>query len=814
MAAFSYVLSIMVVCPVVSQFSVDDWHDPHGTTEKKKAPLAAMNLIRHATHTKNPLLQYARFPSIKPPFDKIENKNIMPAIKHVLEDSYKKLRALEAQCESEDFVPSGQTLVDPAELLTDELDTAWSLVLHLSQTTDSEELRVAVRHMKLKIAEFNQAFSQSIPIYQAFKKLKRGQHFDELAPSQKRIVLNMIRDLKLGGAELAGVARERFNHNAQRLVELSQKFSENVIDSRNAYQRVVTKEAVLAGVPKSVRKMLSLNAKKAGLRDRADAEDGPWLITLDSAVLTPVLMYCRNRKLRKELYLARIGLASDLQDKKYDNGPISKEILNIRQKQAKLLGYESYGHLSLSKKMANNPSNAEKTLQELVTAARPKAQAELEDLTKYAKGLDGPDKLKGDQIMPWDISFYGSMQKKQLFNVDNEDIRQYFPLDKVLSGMFQLARRLFAVRVSKVKSGIPVWHPDVQVFLVQPDQANDQGILYMDLFSRPGKRGGAWTSNIRPSCGDDLGVKREMRTAVASINANFRPPEVPESADESIDPFEVHSFSNLTKATALLSYDEVHTLFHEFGHALQHLLSTEEDASVSGLHGIEYDALETASQFMEYWLEEGPAWVVKSISSWEGDDSKFDESHSLWKVKQAMKYHRGMDLLGQAHLALVDLDLHTKPLTKLESIDQREAAVAATMQTRVLPQLEEDRHLNSFSHIFSGNDAAGYYSHKWAEVLAADAFAAFEDTGAFNDGSEGERILSNVGKRFAGTILAHGGGRHPAEVFKMFRQRGPTVKALMRYSFGRDAVAGENAKEPLILEDAMGGMNGRRLTDL
>jgi len=475
---------------------------------------------------------------------------------------------------------------------------------------------------------------------------------------------------------------------------------------------------------------------------------GPYLLTLDDPSVGAVLTYGEDPELRKEVYIASLEKASELLMP--DNTEVLRSILKLRQRKAELLGFKNFAELSMQRKMATLPE-AEKLLEELRKIAHPKAREELANLQQFAQKRNYSGELKH-----WDTSFWSHKQVKELFNIDSEVLRPYFPLERCLAGLFNLTEKMVGARVVPAEG--PTWHKDVKLFKIYR-AGNDTAPaahFYMDLYTRPAeKRGGAWQSGI-VSYDSVRGI-----TPVVAIVANMRPPQ--------------------GGKPALLSFGELHTLFHEFGHALQNMLTTQEEPSLAGVAS-EWDAVELPSQFMEYWLDEAP-WVVGGIARHHETGAPLPKE-MLESLKASLKYQAGMGMLGQIHLAVLDLDLHTRPLGPSESPWNRAAEVAATRNTKLLPTLPQDRFLNHFSHIFAGGYAAGYYSYKWAEVLSADAFALFEEQGATQDSEKSRAQLRKVGQSFAETILAEGGGRKAADVFESFRHRKPSTKALLRYTFG------------------------------
>lgn len=686
----------------------------------------------------NPLL--TRLDEAFPPFGAIRSEHVVPAITELIGQSDRELRKLESDVSGEGFVPGADTLLGPFRLVGDKLSRAWGLIQHLKSVSDSAELREAVEAVRPEVVRSSQASAQSQPLYKAFKALHDGARFGALSAPQRRLVELQLQDFRLSGIALEGVAQEEYNNITQRLSLLSDQYSESVLDATQSWKKWVNSKDELEGVPEAPIQLFA----EAAAQELNGTSGAPYLLTLDGPTASALLTYAEDADLRKEVYLASIGTASELLSP--DNAPTALEILALRQRKAELLGFQNFVELSMQRKMATQQT-AESLLEDLRLIAYPKAVEDLEDVRRFAEqnGYEG-------QLKHWDVGYWGHRQVKELYDIDAEDLRPYFPLERCLNGLFDLTKKMLNVTVEPAEG--PTWHEDVRLFKILHN-GEEAAHVYMDLFARAKeKRSGAWQIGL-------VGYDKLRGTKpIAGIVASLRPP--------------------VSGKPALLSFGELHTVFHEFGHALQQMLTTQEEPLLAGNDGVEWDAVELPSQFMEYWLEQTD-WVVKGIGRhYETNEELPADKFS--KFKASLKYHSGMSMLGQLHLSFLDLDLHERPMAAGETLQGREAQIAQTRKTKVLPPLPQDRFLCHFSHIFAGGYAAGYYSYKWADVLSADAFARFEEEGATKDTPEGLRRLGLVGSEYANTILAEGGGRKAEEVFESFRGRPPSTKALLRYS--------------------------------
>ena len=621
----------------------------------------------------------------------------------------------------------------PLQQLGERLRWSWGVVGHLLGVCNTPELREAHEQQQAAVVRFSSRLGQSQPIYNALEQLEAQA--GSLDRCQQRIVAQERLGMQLRGVGLSGEEQQRFNQLSEELSALSTRFSNNVLDATAAWELLLSKPEDVAGCPSSLLELLADAARQKG-HDGATAAAGPWLLGLDHPRYGPFLRFADRRDLREQAYRAFISRADE------GNKDLVAEILKRRQEKAELLGYRNWAEVSLASKMAPSVASVEQLLEDLRAPAITAAQAELKDLTTLA----------GSDLEPWDLSYWAEKSRQQRFDLDSEALRPYFPLPQVLDGLFGLCQRLFGIRITAADGEAPLWHSDVRFFRVSDASSGAPlAAFYLDPYSRPGsKRGGAWMDEC-------LGRQRRSNGAlvlpVAYLICNQTPP--------------------VGDAPSLMSFDEVETLFHEFGHGLQHMLTTVEQPEAAGINGVEWDAVELPSQFMENWCYDGP--TLDAIARHWQSGEPLPESERQ-KLLQARTFMAGSATLRQVHLALTDLRLHaTWRADAGISPEDLRRQVAET--TTVLPLLEEDALLCSFGHIFAGGYSAGYYSYKWAEVLSADAFAAFEDAGL-----DDEQAVQETGRRFRATVLSLGGSEAPADVFERFRGRSPSADALLRHS--------------------------------
>jgi oligopeptidase A len=692
----------------------------------------------NATMTDNPLLIGKGLP----PFAAITPELVVPAMTQLLAELNSELSQLEAT-----VTPTWSGLVEPLDRLGERLNWSWGIVSHLMGVKNSPELREAYEAVQPQVIEFSNKFSQSQPLYKAFKALRESDTWKTLEPAQQRIVETAIRDAELSGVGLTGEKKDRFNEIQLELAEISTKFSNNVLDATKAFVLTLTSKDEVNGLPASLLSLAAQSARDAG-EENATAENGPWRITLDFPSYGPFMQHSTRRDLREKLYKANISRASsgDL-----DNTPLVERILQLRQEKAQLLGFNSFAEVSLATKMAPNVEAVEGLLEELRGASYDAAVQDLEALKAFAatKGAEEAHDLKH-----WDISFWAERQREEKFAFSAEELRPYFPLPQVLDGLFGLVKRLFGVTVTAADGQAPVWHQDVRYFQIADETGNSIAYFYLDPYSRPAeKRSGAWMDTcIGRAKITEMG-QVTTRLPVAYLVCNQSPP--------------------VDGKPSLMTFYEVETLFHEFGHGLQHMLTLVDYAGAAGINNIEWDAVELPSQFMENWCYDYPTLMGMAKHYETGEPLPEEYYH---KLLAARNYMKGTAMLRQLHFGALDLELHHRyqPGGKERVKDVRNRLAKTTT---VLPPLPEDAFLCAFGHIFAGGYAAGYYSYHWAEVLSADAFAAFEEAGL-----EDLDAIASTGKLYRETVLGLGGSLHPTEVFKAFRGREPSTEPLLRHS--------------------------------
>jgi oligopeptidase A len=672
----------------------------------------------------NPLLSPDAHEGV-PRFDTLVTEHVEPAIRALVAKLDEDLTALER-----DVSPTWASTVDALVRITEPLYSAWGIVGHLMSVKNSPELRLAHESVQKDVVRVSMRVAQSVPIYRALSALRGGAEWAELDVAQQRIVGANIRDAELSGVGLEGAPKRRFEEIEFELAELTTKFSNNVLDATKAFELVLTRREDVEGLPPTL------------LAATAQGPEGPWRITLDTPIYGPFMEHSKRLELREQMYRAFVTRASTGPT---DNFPTLERILALRDEKAKILGYASYAKVSLASKMAPSVVAVDKLLAELRAAGLPRAQQEHEELTAYARERSNDPKLL---LALWDIAFWAERLREERYAYSDEELRPYFSLPRVLEGLFATARRLFEVDIREADGEAPVWDPNVRYFRVTDLSGRHLASFYLDPYSRPeNKRGGAWmdgalTRNVR---GDG-----SIRLPVAYLVCNMSPP--------------------VGDKPSLMTFREVETLFHEFGHGLQHMLTTVDYAWASGINNVEWDAVELPSQFMENWCytPETMASLARHFQTGAPlPASLFD------KIVAARTYRAGSMTLRQVYFATLDLALHGGPLGESVLALQRRVAADNT----VVPPLPEDRFLCAFSHIFAGGYAAGYYSYKWAEVLSADAFFAFKEADLGDPVS-----MLHTGRRFRHTVLSLGGSVHPMQVFAEFRGREPSTRPLLELS--------------------------------
>ncbi len=666
----------------------------------------------------NPLLDFSSLPQ----FEKIKPEHVTPALEQLLADG----RATTAAALQSK--PTWDEFVVPLEDANERIGRAWGQVAHLHAVMDNPPLREAYNANLPKITQYWTELGQNHALFEKYKALHDSSEFAGLSSARKKIIENALRDFRLGGAELPADKKLRYAAIQAELAALSARFSENLLDATNAFSIDISKNQT-SGIPQDVLEAAHEAAQK-------DGKDG-WKFTLHAPSYMPVMQYADDRKLRETLYHASATRAAEFGKPEWDNAPLIAKIVPLRREMAQLLGYREFAEVSLVTKMAESPSQVLAFLEDLTRRARPFADQDVAELRQFAKQELGIENLES-----WDIAYASEKLRAQRYSFSDQEVKQYFPEQAAIGGLFRVAERLYGVKIVPAKA--PLWHPDVRFFEVRDAAGTAIGQFYLDLYARDTKRGGAWM--------DDAITRRRKRDRlqipVAYLNCNFSGP--------------------VGGKPALFTHDEVLTLFHEFGHGLHHLLTRIEDLGVSGINGVEWDAVELPSQFMENFCWE---WDVLSEMTRHVDTGASLPRKLFDRMLAAKNFQSGLAMLRQIEFAVFDMRLHSDfdaaSRSALELLEEVRAQVA------VLKPPAYSRFPNSFSHIFAGGYAAGYYSYKWAEVLSADAYGFFEENGILDE---------KVGARFRDEILAVGGSRPAAESFRAFRGREPNVEALLRHS--------------------------------
>jgi oligopeptidase A len=672
----------------------------------------------------NPLLDFSGLPR----FSAIKPAHVGPAMEQLLAEARAAMRAAEIA------LATWQDFVRPLENATERLSRAWGQIEHLHGVLDSPALREAYNASLPKITQFWTELGQNPRLFENYRALKAAAAFAQYPPARKKLVENALRDFRLGGAELPEAVKPRYAAIQEELASLSAKFSENVLDATNAYSIVIEDEKRLAGIPADDLQA----AREAAMKDETQADGKPrWKFNLQMPSYFPVMQYAEDRALRETMYHESATRASEFGKPEWDNTPLIGRILKLRQEDAALIGYPNFAELSLVPKMAQTPQQVADFLRDLARRARPFAERDLDELRCFATQELGLEKLES-----WDIAFASEKLRAKRYAFSDQEVKQYFPETQVLPGMFELVQNLYQIKIVEQKA--ETWHADVRFFDIQGAAGELIGRFYLDLYARDTKRGGAWMDGAISRRRLEAGIQ----VPVAYLNCNFPGP--------------------VGGKPALFTHDDVITLFHEFGHGLHHLLTRIEDLGVAGINGVEWDAVELPSQFMENFCWE---WeVLARMTRHAGSGAPLPRA--LYdKMLAAKNFQSGLATLRQIEFALFDMRLHSEfdPASgrALDLLDEVRREVA------VLVPPAWNRFPNSFGHIFAGGYAAGYYSYKWAEVLSADAYSLFEEQGVLNPAA---------GRRFRDEILAVGGSRPAADSFRAFRGRAPSVDALLRHS--------------------------------
>lgn len=690
----------------------------------------------------NPLLDFSGLPR----FSEILTEHISPAIQELLDRG----RFVVEMVLNESAEPTWQNFVQPMTDVHEQLSRAWGQVSHLNAVMNNPKLREAYNTNLPMVTKYYAGLTQNQGLYEKFKKIRNGSEFDNLSRAQRMVIKNELRDFQLGGAELEPEQKKQFLNVQEELSALSSKFSDNLLDATNNFVLHIENENQISGIPDDV----LYTAKETANKDNVSG----WEFTLHAPSYQPVMQYADDREVRRKMYYAYSTRASEIgvtersfgNKPDWDNTPLINNILKLRKEEATLLGYDCYAEVSLASKMASTPKQILDFLDDLAVKAKPYAKIELEELKRFSSDQLGLSKLEA-----WDLAYVSEKLRIDRYAFSDEEVKQYFPETKVLEGMFRLVEKLYCITISLSENnyGQQLWHPDVKFFNISNSDGVLIGQFYVDLYARPGKQGGAWM--------DDAITRRRtkdkennIQTPVAYLNCNFSKPV---NVNGRVRP-------------ALFTHDEVITLFHEFGHGLHHLLTQVEEPGVSGINGVEWDAVELPSQYMENFCWE---WDVLSDMTQHVDNGASLPLELFKKMISAKNFQSGLQTLRQIEFSLFDMHLHfdfdpDKGKTVLELLDNIREQVAV-----IIPP-EFNRFPNSFSHIFSGGYAAGYYSYKWAEVLSADAYSMYEESA---DGVINEKI----GTRFRDEILAVGGSRKASESFIALRGREPKIDALLKH---------------------------------
>ena len=668
-------------------------------------------------------------------FDAIQPAHVTPAIDTLLRDA----RALIAQLEGDAVPATWAAFVEPLAETMARLDRAWGAVGHLNAVTDTPPLRAAYNQNLAKVTEFWTALSQNQKLFEKYRALSQSDAHATASAAKRRVVEHALRDFRLGGAELSADDKARFATIEDELARLSQKFSENILDSTNDFSLDIADAKVLSGLPADALALAALRAQEAGVPG--------YRITLQLPSYLAVMQFADDRALREMLYAAYVKRASEFTKPEHDNTSVITRILVKRNEAAKLLGYADFASVSLVSKMADTAEQVLTFLDDLAQRARSYALRDMGELSAFAR-----DKLGISALEAWDLAYASEKLREERYAFSEHEVKRYFPESKVLEGLFRVVATLFSARVKQRLGAArpPVWHPDVKFFDVEAEDGSLLAQFYLDLYARRGKRSGAWMANARSR---RRAPEHALQTPIAFLTCNFSEPVTTPGGERE----------------AMLSHGEVTTLFHEFGHGLHHMLTRVDDAAVSGIRGVEWDAVELPSQFMENFCWE---WDVVRHMTAHADTKAAIPKQLFDKMLAARNFQAGMQVLRQVEFAIFDMLLHSRfdprgsktALFLLDEVRDRVAVVVPPAYNRMPHQ---------FSHIFAGGYAAGYYSYKWAEVLSADAYAQFEEDGVLN---------AATGARFLDEILGVGGSRPALESFVSFRGRAPDIDALLRHN--------------------------------
>ena len=669
----------------------------------------------------NPLLHFSGLPK----FNEVKAEHVSPAVDYLLNEARATITALA----SSEATVSWDSFAEKLEDMEEKLSRAWSQVGHMNAVVNSPELREAYNDNLSKLTDFYADLGQDERLYAKFRALRASNEFDALTPAQKKIIENELRDFRLGGAELPAEQKARFKAIQEELSKLSSKFEENVLDTTNEYALYVEDANTLQGIPEDVLQAASEAAK-------TDSKLG-WKFTLHFPSYLPVLQYAENRPLRETLYRAYATRASEFGNPEWDNTPIIMQILKLRHEAAQLLGFANYAELSIITKMAESAQHIEDFLQDLAARAKPYALKDKAELDEYATKLGIVD------MQAWDVAYVSEKLREEKYAFSDLEVKQYFPESKVLAGLFKVVETIFGIHVSQTEA--PVWHETASFYAINDHAGKLIGQFYLDLYARNNKRGGAWMDEAITR----RKVAGELTIPVAYLTCNFSAP--------------------VGDKPALFTHDEVLTMFHEFGHGLHHMLTEVDYYSVSGIKGVEWDAVELPSQFMENFCWE---WEVLRNMTAHVETGEQLPRTLFDKMVAAKNFQAGMQTMRQIEFSLFDIRLHSEfdPYGSATALDLIESV---RDEVAVVRPPKWNRFPHNFTHVFSGGYAAGYYSYKWAEVLSADAYSMFEEDGV---------LSREAGQRYWQEILAQGGSRPALESFTAFRGREPNIDALLRHN--------------------------------
>ncbi len=664
-----------------------------------------------------------------PVFSNINPEKIPQELTQLLDSNRKKIAELLAQKEAY----SWENLLQPLEEIEDQIHQFWSPVAHLNSVMNSPAIREAYNSGLPMLTDYNTKLGHNRALYEAIIQISESEEFTHFNPAQKMVIKHLLRDFKLAGVSLPSQEKQQFSELSKALSQLSTRFEENVLDATEGWSRHITDAYELKGLPE-----IAIQAAK----EAAEKKQLPgWLFTLEAPSYLAIMMYADSAELRQDMYTAFVTRASDQGPNagRWNNKPVMDEILTKKIERARLLGFNHYAEQSLATKMVSSPQQVLDFLNHLLTATQDKAHQELKELREFAAKNTGQALLQ-----PWDIGYYSEKMRQQQYAISQEELRAYFPVEKVLSGLFTIVNRLFGLNF-KLIDNADVWHPDVHCYAMFDHKDQLRSYFYIDLFARSNKRGGAWMDEYRGR----RKLNNHTQIPIAYLNCNFQAP--------------------IGKTPSLLTHDEVQTLFHEFGHCLQHMLTTVDYAAVAGINGVPWDAVELPSQILENWAWEKECMDYISKHYLTGMPLPDDLFQKMWKAKN---FQQGMQMLRQLEFALFDFKLHME-FNPHQHNQIQQILDKVREQSALLPIPVFNRFQNSFTHIFSGGYAAGYYSYKWAEVMASDAFDLFLEKGIF-DPVTSEKFLT--------TFLESGGSVEPLDLFIQFRGRPPKIEPLLRQS--------------------------------